>query len=1076
MPITVSPNNKDGPDHTTEAGLRVPGSAPKPANSDLPSVGAAVGTEFESGTPSPTVQAKAPTPDFMQQDEVIEDDKAAPVPDFMAQDEVVKDDSPLSAPDFEQPETPAPEGFEPTRTEQIVNQTVFGRVLDAFGEGWQDGFGDSRVGFDDDTLKVIEDAGLIGKPDGTAASLFRSFNETFILPLINAPVAALEATGRAIEGGVKSVAKGAGQVALEAGADPGMAKRLTRDVVGFAETVGVVTAALPPSMAVKATTTNTVRKVVHSDKKAAEAVKKAPAEVRVRAERESVFEPFDNFDDANVSPVAPQAEFRSVGASAVPEPGNLNLSRINAPEDVKDVLRSTAIANGGFQDARRGVMTFEETESLASVIGITPKDLAKVQKGQTFNAEELLAARQLLVASAHNVRDFAKKATGGDDAALVAYREAALRHQAIQEQVAGLTAEAGRALSSLRIMAGEARDAKALSAVIESGTSRADLLDQARAVAVMDDPAALSKTLMDARKATKGDMFIEAWINGLLSGPKTHVANMVGNTLTVLNSAAETAVAAGIGAVRNVATGGKATERVRMGEVTSELFGILQGSVDGVKLGAKAFATELPSDAIAKLEQTRRQAIPSIKIGKFELGGKQARIPSRLLMAEDELFKAMARRQKINALAYRTADAEGLSGVAKADRIADLVASPTKAMKAEADAHALTVTFQNPLGKLGNATMAWANSHPVAKVIVPFVRTPINILKYPVKRTPLGVFSKEVRENLNGKNGAIARDQEAARMILGTSIASTAAYLAGQGLITGSGPSDPSERALLRATGWQPHSIKIGDSYHSFARFEPIAMYLGVAADAYDLMSKAGKEDMTEEERDDLAIAVVGAFSKNALDKTFTKGVADVVKALTDPDRYGESYLRRLSGTVVPSALSQTAQAVDPMVREARTVVDTLKSRLPGLSKDLLPKRDIWGQKIIRGGAVGPDLVSTIYTSRMKHDPVLKELLAIGYFPSQVRRKVSGVELTAEEYDRLQKVTGVLTRQALTKVMKLKEWSKQTVDGRAKIARDVVNATRQKARNYVVLESRDLRKRIEAAALERRRKLTGEGE
>ena len=71
----------------------------------------------------------------------------------------------------------------------------------------------------------------------------------------------------------------------------------------------------------------------------------------------------------------------------------------------------------------------------------------------------------------------------------------------------------------------------------------------------------------------------------------------------------------------------------------------------------------------------------------------------------------------------------------------------------------------------------------------------------------------------------------------------------------------------------------------------------------------------------------------------------------------------------------------------------------------------------MREGALGPDIASTIYTSREKHDPVLKELIAIGVAPGRVNRKIAGVELTAEEYARLQKVTGVLTRRALTKVM-----------------------------------------------------------
>ena len=41
------------------------------------------------------------------------------------------------------------------------------------------------------------------------------------------------------------------------------------------------------------------------------------------------------------------------------------------------------------------------------------------------------------------------------------------------------------------------------------------------------------------------------------------------------------------------------------------------------------------------------------------------RIPSRLLSAEDELFKAIAYRQELNTQAYRQSTTEGLAGTAR---------------------------------------------------------------------------------------------------------------------------------------------------------------------------------------------------------------------------------------------------------------------------------------------------------------------------------------------------------------------------------------------------------------------------
>ena len=134
----------------------------------------------------------------------------------------------------------------------------------------------------------------------------------------------------------------------------------------------------------------------------------------------------------------------------------------------------------------------------------------------------------------------------------------------------------------------------------------------------------------------------------------------------------------------------------------------------------------------------------------------------------------------------------------------------------------------------------------------------------------------------------------------------------------------------------------------------------------------------------------------------------------------------------------------------------------------------MWGQQIKRGGALGPDILSPIYTSREQNDPVARELIGIGYFPSQLPRRIGGIELTGQEYDKYQKVAGVLMRRSLSKVIERDDWTGYSVDAKAKIARNVVNKAREKARNYLVLSEKELRKRIEAAAIERRNRLLGQ--
>lgn len=96
------------------------------------------------------------------------------------------------------------------------------------------------------------------------------------------------------------------------------------------------------------------------------------------------------------------------------------------------------------------------------------------------------------------------------------------------------------------------------------------------------------------------------------------------------------------------------------------------------------------------------------------------------------------------------------------------------------------------------------------RVIVPFIRTPANIVKFAAERSPFAPLMKESREALTGKHGAAARDEAIARIGIGSSIGATAVYLATEGMITGGGPVDPKQRSLLYASGWEPYSVRVG--------------------------------------------------------------------------------------------------------------------------------------------------------------------------------------------------------------------------------------------------------------------------
>lgn len=708
--------------------------------------------------------------------------------------------------------------------------------------------------------------------------------------------------------------------------------------------------------------------------------------------------------------------------------GNINLKRIYAPEDVKQVISETAAANEEFMAARRGVISHDETRDMARLVGMSPEKLAKRVQGEAFNAEEMFAARELLVQQATKVKDLAQKAKGGSDLDKLNFAEEMTRLAAIQEQVSGATAEAGRTLQQFRMLAGATKDdiARLLEAQRAGGLD--DVIELA---SVLDDPAQVANFVANASKAKTSDMLLEAWINGLLSGPATHATNVLSNSLVALWAIPESAVAAAISKVTGSGIRGR--------EVLGRLYGLVEGAKDGLRAAWRTFKTEEPSDLASKIEQRRYRSIPSAKVGGVQIGGKQVRIPSRLLMGEDEFFKAIGARQEINALAFRQALNEGLRGRPLAQRVQELKANPTDVMKKAARETAEKQTFTNPLGPVGRNILAIARQVPAFRVIAPFVRTPINILKFAAERSPFAPLFKEVRQNLKGANGAVARDQQIARIGVGSAASGAIAYEAMQGNITGGGPADPRRRAVLYASGWQPYSIKVGDNYYSYGRLEPMGMLFGVASDFVELSHL-----MSEEEQDNLAALVIGSVSKNLVSKTWLRGVSEVIEAFNDPDRYGASYVQNLAGTLIPTGVAQWARTQDPHLREARSVLDKIKDRIPGQRETLPTKRDLFGEPIKLEGAAGPDIVSPIYTSAAKNDPVINELIRLKIAPSKPTRQIRGVDLTPEEYERLQEVTGGTARKALTNLVNDPQWPKLNDDAKT----ELIEAAFRKARDF----------------------------
>lgn len=647
------------------------------------------------------------------------------------------------------------------------------------------------------------------------------------------------------------------------------------------------------------------------------------------------------------------------------------------------------------ESQRRGTRSWSATQEKAMKdLGagkITIDQLLERQVGSVANAEEMTAFKSLIKNQADEVRSLARQYTANrSDDLKVQLAGAQQKLALLQAPYLGYSSEIARSLNVMKQVAQEVGNVRELADIIDQSLSGQADFDQTAEILANGSDSQLSSQAHKSAKATLWDKFYEYWINSILSGPSTHAVNILSNGLY------SGIVEQGARYLAGVTPGNDYKIRYANGR----LFGMIDGALKGMKLARQAFATEQPQTGpSSKLEQDHQRAIG----GRL---GELIRLPGRALMAEDEFFKAVAYYGRLGERASMLAMQRGGSFREQYNDIIDnLDADQYADLKRDAWVDAEKMTFTTPLtGGMKDFNNVLARSK-VGKLIVPFVRTPTNIFMTSLEYMPgLHHLSRTAKA---GKRGELTDTEMAVmrgRYMLGGSIMAGLVSLAGQGLLSGQGPEDNNERKLLLQQGWQPYSLRVGDEWIRYNRFDPMGMLMGVTADMYDLSGA-----MTKGEYEEIPLMLLTSFMSNFGEKTYLSGVIDAAEALSDPQRYMGNWARRMASSMVPNALGQAVASRDPYVRDAQTALDAIRSRLPGEREKLARRLDFAGQP--RENLYG---MSPINSSEVKSDPLAATMLDLGVFKSTPGKRLRGVELTPEEREEYHGFVQQTIYQALT--------------------------------------------------------------
>jgi hypothetical protein len=406
---------------------------------------------------------------------------------------------------------------------------------------------------------------------------------------------------------------------------------------------------------------------------------------------------------------------------------------------------------------------------------------------------------------------------------------------------------------------------------------------------------------------------------------------------------------------------------------------------------------------------------------KFEkYAGEVIRVPSRLSVGVDEFFKAIFRKMEFNAQAYRIAssgkygDSEAVynalrkidtkttdwkDNILRAPELASLPDSARTKLVEDVRSFAKQATFQADLGSFGNKLLALRAAHPWVAPVVPFVKTPINIMKDALSYTPLGVFAKNT-----------PTDIKVARTAIGMGITAALANQVAEENVTGSYPKDAAKRNAMIAAGIPEYSIKIGDTYYSYARVEPLATIMGATVDGInavrDYVDKPSYDTKKEKQ---LVVDVVAGVTKNIVSKTYLEGISGVMQALHDPERYGGSFVNSFAGLLVPAVIAAGARTQDPYARVVTNFGEAVQARIPdfGLGLPVPSRTELPVQSKLFGGArenpsYGLAAFTGLQSTPAVRNAVQEEVARTKVDYNLPSKKLRGVDLEGEDIGKYQ--------------------------------------------------------------------------
>lgn len=278
------------------------------------------------------------------------------------------------------------------------------------------------------------------------------------------------------------------------------------------------------------------------------------------------------------------------------------------------------------------------------------------------------------------------------------------------------------------------------------------------------------------------------------------------------------------------------------------------------------------------------------------------------------------------------------------------------------------------------------NTIPLLRWFVPFIKTPINILKQGVEYSPLGFTTI---------HGAKNTTEQIGKTLFGSMITLIGGIIAAQGDSTWDTPESEKQKKEFFASGRQPFALKIGDKWISYQRLGPVAYPLALAS-AIKYYAEQDPKRFTKthiEKILDGANSYLHFFAK----QSYVESLGDLLDAARGDADYSK-VIGNLPQQILPlsSLEAWVARIIDPVYRHPsegtvnlyEKMSAQLKANIPFVSKEIPPYTDPLGRPSERQM---PFLNAFLPTRVTKENKIFDLLYQIGQdkaLQSDVKNKI----------------------------------------------------------------------------------------